>query len=102
MGSYFVDTDANAPNSTEITMINENENKQAFRSKLLNAPSLEGEAGENYYIGQMMSSLVDLGDASLLKEQYNKAFPLPKPDSFGVCNNFKSAHFMMDDKSSCT
>ena len=51
MGNYFVDTDANAPNSTEITIINENENKQAFRNKLYGSQSGMEDVGDNYYIG---------------------------------------------------
>lgn len=37
-----------------------------------------------------------------LKSQYKNGFPLPKPDSFGICNNYDSAHFMKDDESECT
>lgn len=36
-----------------------------------------------------------------MKNQYRNGFPIPKPDSFGICNNYDSAHFMMDDESSC-
>jgi hypothetical protein len=39
---------------------------------------------------------------STLENQFKNAFPLPKPDSFGVCSNYDSAHFMMDDESACT
>lgn len=48
----------------------------------------------------MKSSITDF--ESLLKSQYKDGFPMPKPDSFGICNNFDSAHFMQDDESSCT
>ena len=41
-------------------------------------------------------------DGSELKSQYQDGFPIPKPDSFGICNNYDSAHFMQDDESSCT
>jgi hypothetical protein len=36
-----------------------------------------------------------------MNSQYMNAFPIPKADSFGNCNNFKSAYFMIDDESSC-
>ena len=45
-----------------------------------------------------MKSIID---GSNLKHQYKNGFPLPKPDSFGMCSNYDSAHFMMDDESSC-
>ena len=32
-----------------------------------------------------------------LSSQYDNAFPFPRGDSFGVCSNFKSAYFMLDD-----
>ena len=38
----------------------------------------------------------------LMKSQYNNGFPFPKPDLYGKCNMFNSAHFMMSDKSECT
>ena len=38
---------------------------------------------------------------SKLKTQYKNGFPIPKPDSFGQCNNYNSAHFFMNDKSQC-
>ena len=47
-----------------------------------------------------MKSSVTLTN-SLLKNQWGDGFPLPKPDTFGICNNFKSAHFFMDDQSAC-
>jgi len=37
-----------------------------------------------------------------MKSQYNNGFPFPKPDLYGKCNMFNSAHFMMSDKSECT
>lgn len=35
------------------------------------------------------------------RAQYADAFPFPRADSFGNCNNFASAFFMHDDESSC-
>ena len=55
---------------------------------------------KTYKIGDKMKSLVSQDDL-ILKDQYSDGFPLPKPDSFGMCNNFNSAHFMMDDSSQC-
>ena len=47
-----------------------------------------------------MKSLV-VQDSQKMGDQYFDGFPFPKPDSFGVCNNYNSAHFMMDDQSQC-
>ena len=49
-----------------------------------------------------MKSVVKLSDDPKLKSQYNNGFPFPKPDLFGKCNMFNSAHFMMSDNSACT
>ena len=46
---------------------------------------------------------MDLGiNDKTISTQYYNGFPFPRADSFGVCNNFKSASFMINDKSSCT
>ena len=45
-----------------------------------------------------MRSKVDQGDKTKdLSSQYYNAFPFPRADSFGVCNNFKSVSFMIND-----
>ena len=50
-----------------------------------------------------MRSKVDQGDKTKdLSSQYYNSFPFPRADSFGVCNNFKSVSFMINDQSSCT
>ena len=61
MGTYFIDTPDTHPNSTEITKINNNANKQAFRNKLYGSQSGNEDISSNYPIGQMMSSVVDNG-----------------------------------------
>ena len=43
-----------------------------------------------------------LKDGTFNQVQWNyDGFPFPKGDSYGVCNNFASAHFMNDDESEC-
>jgi hypothetical protein len=54
---------------------------------------------DKYKIGDKMKTSIT--DIENLKSQYKDGFPLPKPDSFGICNNYDSAHFMKDDETSC-
>jgi len=56
------------------------------------------DISNEYSDGAKMKSTLQDSD---LADQYNRAFPIPKPDSFGVCNNYKSAHFKQDDSSEC-
>ena len=37
-----------------------------------------------------------------MSSQYYNAFPFPRADSFGVCNNYKSVSFMVNDQSQCS
>lgn len=63
-------------------------------------PDVQTPGDKTYKIGDKMKSLV-VTDTQILKEQYQDGFPFPKADAFGVCSSYNSAHFMMDDQSSC-
>jgi len=41
-----------------------------------------------------LSSKVYTTAKSRLTKIYNGNFPFPKPDSFGICNNYKAGYFM--------
>lgn len=56
---------------------------------------------EQYRVGDKMKSTIQYDGTNRLKQQFLNAFPFPKADSFGNCNNFKSAYFMQDDESKC-
>ena len=56
----------------------------------------EVAGSKTYALGDKMKSMI--GE---LSSQYKDSMPFPKPDSFGICNNHNSAHFMMDDESTC-
>jgi len=81
----------------EIQKITTDTTKMGFVQTVFRPDGLT-RGGLTYEIGDKMKSVVS---GSTLRNQYDNGFPLPKPDSFGVCDNFKSAHFMLDDKSSC-
>ncbi|CDW73609.1 UNKNOWN [Stylonychia lemnae] len=54
----------------------------------------------SYYIeGEKMFSRLTLPSGSL--QQYYKGFPLPQENMNGVCDNFRSPHFMQNTESSC-
>lgn len=58
-----------------------------------------------YNIGDKMASRVETefegSTDTSPRRQYRDAFPLPRADSYGNCNNFGSAYFMLDDSSHC-
>lgn len=55
-----------------------------------------------YTIGDRMTTSITDSTKTLSQKHYDGGFPFPKGDLFGICNNFKSAHFFIDDKSECT
>ena len=102
-GNYFL-TKKEFNSREEIQKITSDPEQMGFVSTVY---STSGDAlgSQAYFIGDKMKSTVSVSDANAgIKSlsQWENGFPLPKPDSFGICDNFKSAHFFMDDQSSCT
>jgi hypothetical protein len=51
---------------------------------------------EKYNLGDKMRSKIEIDaeETDKLKSQYADAFPFPRSDSYGNCNNYGSAYFM--------
>lgn len=100
VGEYFL-TNSSLQSNEEVQRLTTEPTKMGF-VKTVFKPYAVNEGQLTYTIGDKMKTLVK-GDGSTQSQrfQYGNGFPLPKPDSFGVCDNFKSAHFMLDDESSC-
>lgn len=67
--------------------------KKGLVSTVFGQSKSQLEQNAVYQIGDRMATL--LKNPSM--KQYNGGFPFPKPDTFGICNNFKSAEFYIDD-----
>lgn len=102
----------NSPDFGNFYIANETEPTNDQMAKLHADPFRNGfqatffsdfaEAGsEQYRVGDKMKSTILYDSTNRMKQQFMNAFPFPKADSFGNCNNFKSAYFMEDDESSC-
>lgn len=92
-GNYLLSNETLLNRNEEIQNIVSDPNKMGFVGSVFKAPQ-SGANLPSYTVGDKMKSFV--GSTSL-KQQYLNGFPLPKADSFGICDNFKSAHFMLDD-----
>ena len=101
IGNYFQAT-KNLPNAEEIEALVSDPKKNGFVGPLLRQQQQTTQLLQAVYsIGDKMKSFVTDATDTVKQQNYN-GFPIPKPDSFGICSNFKSAHFMQDDHSSCT
>jgi hypothetical protein len=61
------------------------------------APQLPGNKNSVYTIGDKMATNIKGSDSTHNKKHYSGGFPFPKGDLFGICNNYKSASFFIDD-----
>lgn len=99
MGTFFVSPNKTSPTNDEVQRLVGDKYQNGFSSQIF-ASNLE-VGKPTYGYGEKMKSYVDI-DGSTYIQQFQSGLPFPKADSFGICNNFKSAHFFRDDESSCT
>lgn len=91
------------PTNVQMESLKSDPYKNGFTSTLFdfNNQNLAQQLRAFYGMGEKMKTMIQIDATTSLNSQYKDSFPFPKADAFGVCNNFKSAHFMMDDQSSC-
>mmetsp|Transcript_16392 Transcript_16392/g.27763 ORF Transcript_16392/g.27763 Transcript_16392/m.27763 type:complete len:219 (+) Transcript_16392:443-1099(+) len=94
MGVYFIDAE---PQSDLINALVNDNYKNGFQGTAMSVV-VDAQPSPLYAYREKMKSSIEGSDA---ESQYQNAFPLPKPDSFGVCNNYKSAYFRVNDESEC-
>ena len=94
IGEYFT-ANSTVPGNEELVKLMNDPSFTGFYGQFFSGSSKSGNL--TYNIGDKMKSLVNFDGTKLLKNQFNNNFPFPKPDAFGVCDNFKSAHFMLND-----
>jgi hypothetical protein len=102
MATFYAQTTANSLDTklNEIKLNSTSKRHNQGFSATAFQPDVQTQGEKVYKIGDKIKSMI-ISENLILKDQYSYAFPLPKPDSFGICNNYNSAHFMMDDKSQC-
>ena len=97
LGTYF-QTTTDEPSAEVVRQVTEDPLNQMLADAAFDkVGSVSGKP--LYTIGEKMKSFVTVTDG--LNSQYSDSFPLPRGDSFGVCNNYKSAFFMQDDAATC-
>lgn len=85
----------------QLNEITEDNRKKGLVSAIFNKGNTYSSKSPVYTIGDKMATSLKL-DAKTVQKHYNGGFPFPKGDLFGICNNYKSASFFIDDKSQCT
>jgi len=97
-GNFFQANDTE-PTNDQMAQLQADPFKNGFQATFFSDFDTQGSA--TYKVGDKMKTTIQTDGNNRLKQQYMNGFPLPKPDSFGICNNYKSAYFMQDDHSTC-
>ena len=101
MAYYFQSPNRTSPTLDEITSLSKDLSKNGFVGTMFESQTTAASDANEYLEGEKMKAFVDVPN-SKIKTVYDSSFPFPKGDTFGICNNFKSAHFFMSDEESCT
>lgn len=93
MDYYFNEKDALT--NEEIDSLIARTEKQGFVSTVFASEERASQLAYYQEGDRMVSRLTNN------PSQYNKGFPLPKPNSNGICDNFKSPLFMQSEDNEC-
>lgn len=89
----------------EIQDLRTDPEKSGFLNTFFGSTSdtASSDAKKYYRLGEKMySEICDTEEPPNCTSQYLDAFPIPKQNIYGMCNNYSSAIFMKSEESECT